>query len=351
MFNLSRFSLAFRITLAVGTFLAVASAGVVLGRALAHRVGLGRQPLRIGATFSVPYAQSLGIDWRGSYLSALDDLHVKRLRIPVYWTMVQATGPDDWDWSDIDWQLREAERRGVEVILAVGRKLPRWPECHVPDWAGRLPEEEQRVRLLNFVRRAVQRYAASSSVVAWQVENEPLFPFGLCPAPDRAFLEAEVAVVRSVDYRPVVITESGELSTWFGAAAIADVLGVSTYRVVWNSLVGYFHWPIPPQTYFQKALAVSPFVDGVFISELQAEPWAVGGITAMPMDRQRELMNPAQLRDNVEYARDTGAGEVYLWGVEWWYYAREHGYDDVWTAGRNIIRQENALFGGAIIAL
>jgi hypothetical protein len=294
----------------------------------------------VGATFSPPYAEELGVDWRAAYLAALDDLGLKRLRLAAYWTMVE---PEEgqWYWDDMDWQIDEAEKRGVKVILAVGRKLPRWPECHVPDWAGRLPESDQRQLVLRLIRETVSRYSSSSSVVAWQVENEPFFNFGLCPETDRDFLKREIAVVRSLDSRPVVITESGELSTWVSAASLADVLGVSTYREVWNRLLGYFFWPIGPQVYRHKWLAVSPFLHGIIVSELQAEPWSVGPITAMPRADQERLMNPQRLRDNMEFTARIGFPEIYLWGVEWWYWSKVMGHSEMWDAGREIILQAN----------
>lgn len=306
-----------------------------------HNLAAPTEPVRFGATFSIPYAQELGIPWHEAYLAVLDDLGVKKLRLPAYWTNIEPE-PGAWNWEDLDWQVAEAEERGVEIILAVGRKLPRWPECHVPGWAASLTEEEQRDLVLDMVRRVVGRYSSSDAVVAWQVENEPFFPFGVCPPPDRGFLEREIAVVRSLDLRPVVITESGELSTWLSAASLADVLGVSTYRVVWNKFLGYVYWPLGPDIYRRKWVAVSPFLQGAFISELQAEPWSNGAITAMSVDEQKRVMSPARLRENVEFARRIGFPDVLLWGVEWWYWARGYGYGEIWDTGRELIRAANA---------
>ena len=33
-------------------------------------------------------------------------------------------------------QIEQAAIRNVKVILAVGQKLPRWPECYIPGWAA-----------------------------------------------------------------------------------------------------------------------------------------------------------------------------------------------------------------------
>ncbi len=310
---------------------------VILVRYGLESVGWPRSTIGLGATFSVPYAQQLGIDWREAYEAVLDDLGVKRLRLPAYWNMIEPE-KGEMDFTGLDWQISEAEKRNVQVILAVGRKLPRWPECHVPKWATEISEGEQQAILLKNIETIVRRYADSTSVIAWQVENEPFFSFGVCPPPNREFLEQEIALVHSLDSRPVVVTESGELSTWIRAASVTDILGLSVYRVVWNDFIGYFHWPITPSSYRDRWLAVSPLAEGAFISELQGEPWSAGRIEEMSLVEQEKRMSPARLRSNVDYARRTGFAEAYLWGVEWWYWAKQNGYPEIWDEGRRLFQ-------------
>src|SRR5438105_2104485 len=89
--------------------------------------------IQYGVTFSYPYAQSLGLNWRETYLAILDELHPKYVRLSAYW---DATEPqkDNYDFSALDFQINEAAGRGTKIVLAVGRRLPRWPECHDPSW-------------------------------------------------------------------------------------------------------------------------------------------------------------------------------------------------------------------------
>jgi hypothetical protein len=42
-----------------------------------------------GATFSQKHAQDLGLDWQETYLSILDDLQVKHLRLIAYWDLIE----------------------------------------------------------------------------------------------------------------------------------------------------------------------------------------------------------------------------------------------------------------------
>src|SRR3989338_8402565 len=80
-----------------------------------------------GVSFSTMHAEELGLDWRSAYLAVLDDLKARDLRIPAYWPRVEKAR-DGYDWSELDFQLREARARDARVVLAVGRRLPRWPD-------------------------------------------------------------------------------------------------------------------------------------------------------------------------------------------------------------------------------
>jgi len=331
-----------------GVFAAVAIIGVlILGLYFTDIVtsNLGNRTNRItvGATFSKPYAELLGLDWKAAYRATLDDLGERHLRIPAYWDDIEPE-PGVFNFENVDWQVEEARKRNAAVILAVGRKLPRWPECRMPAWATGMNETLLRARILTMVEKTVRHLANYPNIVMWQVENEPFFPFGDCPEPDRALLKQEIQVVHAIDNRPVMVTESGELSTWVNAASVADVLGISTYRVVWDKRLGYLYWPITPTTYSRRASAIGSFVDHIIISELQAEPWAPSGMTSMSVDDQLKLMNPQRLRDNVTFAERTGFPAAYLWGVEWWYWLKVmKGRPEMWEAGRQIIRESETL--------
>ncbi|MFA6390067.1 MAG: beta-galactosidase, partial [Patescibacteria group bacterium] len=173
-----------------------------------------KSELSYGLTFSKKKASDLGFDWKKVYLSVLDELKVKKLRLAAYWDEVEPA-KGKYEWADLDWQVKEAEKRNVELILAVGSRLPRWPECHYPGWAKDSSKEETDSRLLNYIKETVKRYKDSKAVKYWQVENEPfLNHFGECPNPDKNLLDKEIALVKSLDSREIVITDSGELSFW-----------------------------------------------------------------------------------------------------------------------------------------
>lgn len=293
-------------------------------------------PPAFGVTFSTKYAKELGLDWKKAYRAILDDLGIRKLRIPVYWDEVEPER-GRYAWDDVAWMLDEAERRDAEVVLAIGRKVPRWPECHAPEWAARLDERAERERVLALLAATVGRFKDEPAVRVWQVENEPLFHFGKCPPPDREFLKREIALVRSLDGRPIMVTDSGELSTWIRTATLGDVLGISMYRLVWNKYVGELYWPVSPVWYTDRMNLLEPVARKIIVSELQAEPWFRAPVAETPLDEQFDQMNPERLQGNVEFAVGTGASEIYLWGAEWWYWLKLQGREELWTAARGLL--------------
>ena len=203
-------------------------------------VAASKEKAEIGVTFSSRYAQDINLNWREAYLAMLDDLKIRYIRIPVYWDLVEKSD-GNYDFSDIDWQLAEAQKRDAKIILVVGQKVPRWPECFIPKWVGD-DVSVKKEKLLKFEEVVINRYKNNHPEIArWQVENEPFLDFGVCPASDASLLDSEIAKVKSIDSsRPIVVTDSGELSLWIKAASRADVFGTTMYREVYSKNMGHF---------------------------------------------------------------------------------------------------------------
>ncbi|HBO99576.1 MAG: hypothetical protein UU48_C0007G0024 [Candidatus Uhrbacteria bacterium GW2011_GWF2_41_16] len=289
-----------------------------------------------GATFSSLYAEQLGLDWRETYIAVLDELHIQKLRIPVYWSEVEIK-QGVYDWKSIDWMLDEAEKRGVKVTLVTGRKVPRWPECFIPDWAERMESSQAQHALLNTIETTVKRYQKRSVVERWQVENEPFFPFGICPEPDFALFQKEVRLVENLDYRPLVVTVSGELEPWIPPAISVNMLGISMYRVTWNSWYGYGLYAAVTDFYRIRAMILHLFGRQTFISELQVEPWLRKPLSEMSREEKRQAFDSHQLEQNMRFASRAEFSEVYLWGVEWWFAEKQQGNSELWEAGKKEI--------------
>uniref|UniRef100_A0A831YSH0 Glycoside hydrolase family 42 N-terminal domain-containing protein n=1 Tax=candidate division WWE3 bacterium TaxID=2053526 RepID=A0A831YSH0_UNCKA len=283
-----------------------------------------------GASFDAVYAESLGLDWKETYLSLLDEVGVDHLRLVAFWDVIEPQG-GRFDFSALDFQMAEAQKRGIPVILAVGRRLPRWPECHEPAWVQNQSSNIKNQKLLDYIREVVTRYKDSPVLEFWQVENEPFVGFfGECPKPDRSLLKLEIDQVAYLDpSHPILLTDSGEISTWFPISGLGENLGISMYRVIYDgnyTKLYIRYWPFFPQWYYRvKANFYKRIgrLKTVFVSEMQAEPWGKKPLTQMSLEEQYISLSPEKLRANIAFARSAGFDRIYLWGAEWWFYARE----------------------------
>ncbi|MFH1462627.1 MAG: beta-galactosidase [bacterium] len=296
--------------------------------------------IKWGVNFSQKHAQLLGLDWQETFLALVDDLGTKNIKVATYWDLIEPE-KGNYNFEDLDWQIRIAEEKGVNLFLVIGMKTPRWPECHIPEWAKGLSKVEQQERILDFLEKIVLRYRDSVSINMWQVENEPFFPFGDCPWVDKNFLEKEIELVKSLDSpkRPVLISDSGEGSFWFRAAQLGDIVGATMYKKVWIHQIGkYFTYPLPPTFYWRKAQIIEKlFGKEVICVELQAEPWGPKLLYDSPLEEQEKTMNLQRFQKNIEFAKKTGLKEFYLWGGEWWYWMKEkQNNPQIWQEAKKL---------------
>jgi hypothetical protein len=300
------------------------------------------EDMKFGVSFAHHHAESLELDWKETYLAILDDLKVDRMRIAAYWDRIEDED-GNYDWSDVDWQVREAEKRDVDLILAMGIKTPRWPECHIPEFYMDNKEKRENA-LLAFEEALIKRYRDYDNIIHWQVENEPFLKFfGDCPenAVDPELVDKEIALVKSLDpKREIIVTDSGELSIWLQAAERADIFGSTLYRIIYKPPFGYVEYPLGPSFFRLKAL-LARVVTGqknFIISELQAEPWPKAWILHVSIEEQFKTMNPELFKEIIDYTQKTKFQEAYLWGVEWWYWLKEkHDMPEMWEEAKKVL--------------
>src|SRR3989338_3207887 len=285
-----------------------------------------KYPIEYGVSFNAVHAAWMGLSWKEAYRAILEELKPRFVRISVAWDAVEKNR-NQFNLSDVDWQMEEAMKHGAKVMLVIGQKTPRWPECRVPEWAASLPAEEFKEEFLAYIRYVVSRYEKHSALEFWQVENEPfiLFGFGECGQFRRELVEETIALVKELDpNHKIVVTDSGELGTWLRAPRAGDLFGTTIYRIVRTpgGRIIKHDW-IPAAMYRMKAQALRLNREDIFISELQAEPWFVSStpMTAS-IEEQEKTMNPERLKKHLEYASHTGFPRAYLWGAEWWYWMR-----------------------------
>ncbi len=286
--------------------------------------------INYGVTFSDKYSTEIGQDWKSTYLKILDDLGAKNLRLVAYWDDIEPS-ENLYDFRKIEWMLQEADKRDLNIILTIGRKVPRYPECFEPVWWKKIPSETTRdEKLYEYLARAVKELQGHTSVKMWQVENEPFFPFGTCLPIKKATVEKEVDLVKALDSRPILIQDSGEGGFWFPTYQMSDYLGISMYRKIWFDFWGvlfnksiYFQYPLSYWTYDIKAHMVGVPINKIIVTELQAEPWGPVNNIKLSKQEKDKTMSVNDFIGIINYAQKAGFKDLYFWGAEWWLWEKE----------------------------
>lgn len=300
-----------------------------------------------GVTFSDKFARELGLDWQGAFKAVITDLKPERIRLVAYWDQIE-NKKGVFDFQNLDWMFRELDGTGTEVILAIGMKMPRWPECHVPEWARELSVEERESALRAYLREVVLHFRSESQIIMWQVENEPYLNFGECHARGVDFLKKEIELVRALDGRPILTTDGGEYGRWVEAAREGDVFGTTMYRKIYPEVIGEYtgiiEYPLSPTFFRVKEQLVrwwntephKPYL----VIELQGEPWSHLHLSETPLSEQLSTFSPEYFSETIEYAVATEFDEYYLWGAEWWYWMKtKHNTPDYWETAQKVFQR------------
>ena len=286
----------------------------------------------IGVSFSQVQAERFGSDWHSNYTAILDELGFKHLRVAAYWDRIEPK-PGKYDFTQTDYMVAEAKKRGAKLTMVIGQKSIRVPECFYPAWLDKNDAELVANRSNEMLNAVVAHYKNESTIEAWQVENEFLLKdFGSCPAQNlnNQALTREINTVKSADSsRPIIITQSNQMGfPVFGPNG--NIFGFSMYRWVWSPL-GYFMYPQSGIFNWWKAALINAYTgQNIKVHELQAEAWDRVGNENLDFVRSQATMNPAQLINNLEYARQTQIKRIDLWGSEWWYALKQQGHPEMW---------------------
>ncbi len=295
-----------------------------------------------GITWSTTYARYLGIDPVVGLRHAVQELGVRHVRLPAYWTEIEPK-EGKFDWRTFDQLLNILQEVDGKAIVVVGAKQPRWPECWYPEWVKIKNSNEREKKQLAYVEAVVRRYKDHPAVAVWQVENEPGFfsNFGDCRLFDPQIMSKETQLIQRLDRlangvprHPFVTTASGELSSWTNPDSSFTGLGVSVYRVVANRFIDrWSYWFLPPWFYDRKSHFFSLGRQGkIYVSEFQMEPWVTTDITQMPIENQFKTFDLKQMKKNHLFAERINMPAVYFWGTEWWYWMKiTHHRPEFWN--------------------
>jgi len=305
------------------------------------------ETIQYGVSFSKLHSDELNLDWRETYDAILADLGVRHLRLSAHWPMVEPE-KDAFNFTELDYQVREAREAGATVILGVGRRLPGWPECHIPDWADGLSAREQKDEIRELVRTVVNRYKDEPHISYWQVENEAFllgFAKEQCGELDVDFLEEELDLVRDLDPEtPILMTDGGEFGLWLPAYTRADAFGTTMYLYIWSKKYGRLRYPVKPGFFYLKhniVRALGGEGKPMILIELGLEPWLTQPIVDTPVDTQLKQMGMDKFKETLSFAQKTRFDTQYLWGAEWWYWMKErHNDPRFWRHAQGLFRNE-----------
>jgi hypothetical protein len=331
-------------------------------------------PVQVGTSFSPRRAAYLGLDYRSAY-TRLEAMHFKVIRLSAYWDEVDASGYDD-----LDWLMKESERSHQPIVLTVGMKALGWPEFYIPTSvvpADGLTSSQDvasnpsiREAALAFVEQTVLRYRDNTTMIAWQVENEPFNRAG----PDRLWIDAtflrdEITSVRALDghHRPMIVNafshfnlvfdqasarQGFDLRQWLGFDADSaerdglsvlkpgDILGLDVYTAIGYQFLGQDHMSHADADWPDRLAHVRDLArtqkKQAWITEAQAEPWESNGNSyASPRST-----SPSEIRGIFANLKDVGYSTVLFWGSEYWLWRADHG-DSRWVDTiKEILRQE-----------
>lgn len=303
------------------------------------------EKITYGISFSKLHAEELELDWKETYTAVLDDLKARHLRLTAHWPMIEPKD-GEYDFSSMDYQMSEAEKRGADVILAVGLRVPGWPECHTPDWVINMDNTKRQEKILAYITKVVDRYKNAPNLRYWQVENEAFLHFATqyCDKADEAFLSKEIDLVRSLDpTHKILITDSGEFGKWYQARRYGDVFGTSVYLYIWHDILGAMRYPISPG-FFRFKQNLIDFISGpkqTLLIELGLEPWLMQPIIKAPITLQLDRMGIGKFNEIIEFNLDSGFAEQYLWGAEWWYYMSKNDHPEFMEGARKLLTSDN----------
>jgi Cellulase (glycosyl hydrolase family 5) len=309
-----------------------------------------------GATFIRMNAEHLKLDWKKAYKAVIQDLGIHHVRLPVYWDQIEPE-PGVFDWDSLDWQMQAAEQADAKILLAIGHRVPRYPECYAPAWTAHLDDAAFKDALFQMLKSTVRHFKDNPALEAWQVENEPHAnvmgkTWGVNCRQILSYWSEEIKFVRAVDQNrhPIVATYTD--TPWVVGQqrptlkAPTDIIGITMFeKVFFKSPIfnGYVEpykqlGPISPISLTYQNMLAQRQGKPLWVVELQAEPWGPNGPYDNSESEAYKTMNPELLRTIWQRATSAGISRIYFWGVEWWMAEKARGNSAMWETGKSLIQ-------------
>jgi hypothetical protein len=308
----------------------------------------------LGASFSHRHLEGLRLSPLPA-LKAFKQIGFKWIRLGCYWDEIEKD-KGKYSLSKIGQLITTCQKLGLDIVLTVGMKAPRYPEFYLPTWLEEKVKIRQRCSfdtnhqelkrsLLQYLAKTIERLKHYSAVKVWQVENEPLDPSG----PNRwrittRLLKEEAELVRKLDpSRPVLINLWSNQLIWKvlyrHLVKLADIVGLDLYFKRPFSLFGRFHHYFGPfisdKTYQKNIAQIKSSGKQVWLTELQAEPWEPKELVTSKENPPSCL--PQDIVENSRRVLNWGLDGLFFWGFEYWYWRKEQGDSRYWNSTKRAI--------------
>jgi Beta-galactosidase len=319
-----------------------------------------KRPRILGTTFSPLQCHYLGLDSQETF-RRICALGFDRIRLCAYWHEIERS-PNQFDFSGLDWLLEACDRYGTEVVLAVGMKVPRWPEFHFPDWfkaehniQGRPEPIDTDAAIadltLRFTEKVVSHTRLAAPIKYWQIENEPFTKLDITAGRHLSygFVQQEVSLVRTLARADQKIALTGSIAlpgadnpdddrAFRECLRLADAVGINVYTKVPIGPVFYLE---PKPVFWQKLQQWQADLVAhgkeAWIAESQAEPWEHNQLVAMNKF-EHFSSSPKQTTRLVSSLSRMGYSTVLLWGCEYWYWQKKNGHNLWWWSVEQMVR-------------
>ncbi len=300
-------------------------------------------PMTYGASFIPDYAESLGLNPKQT-MTALLNIGVRQFRLTSYWSDIEPI-KGSFNFSQLDWEFALANKYHAKIVLTLGLRQPRWPECHPPSWINTAgPVSTWEPDLLTFMSKVINHYKYNPALEAWQLENEYFLKgFGDCNNFSRTRLISEFNLLSKLSpNKTIIISRSNNAIGFPVNNPTPTIYGISIYKRVWDANVTHRYIEYPyPGWYYAFLAGVQQIYQhkNMIITEMQAEAWPPEGkgITQTSLAEQNKSLSPTRLRNRFAFAKSTGMKDVIMWGAEYWYYRKQILHDpSLW----NVAKQE-----------
>lgn len=286
---------------------------------------------RFGTTYSTKYASQLGLDPKLAYLRILDEFNFKIIRLCAYWDLIEPK-KGEFNFDFLDYQIEEASKRGIEIILAVGRKVPRWPEYHEPKWALELDYEDFENFLKDFIATVIKRYEKFEYIKLIQIENEAFlkFNFGITNIKiSKQTTISEIESAKAITNKTIATTDALKWGNPKKLLELVDVVGINIYTKSFKKRIFNKNLYLK-MNYSDKLIQnkIKGYQNRMFIAELQTEPWGSNFVNKLSRDEVQETASIESIEKNIEFAYKTEIRDILFWGAEWWIYI-EKGYPEI----------------------